>query len=167
MKLLQCKLWADLATELSQPKQSKVGPEASCWSPDRVTELLDGINRELGFGNHMQSVTLCFTVSKHWWLKTQKRATIGKAWERCRDAWFPSASHSLYPDTAHAQPNRRHRLYVTQPQWKEVSEASRWRLIGSFITAVVSIKCKLDTPVCSIQAPPSKINGLNVQLTYI
>ena len=59
MKLFQCKLWLGLFTELSQPKQSKVGPEASRSSPDAVAEPLDGIRAESGSGIHQPSVTLC------------------------------------------------------------------------------------------------------------
>lgn len=44
MKALQCKLLVGPAAELSQPKQSKVGPEASCLSLDAAKAPLDGIN---------------------------------------------------------------------------------------------------------------------------
>lgn len=59
MKAFQYKLWLGLATELSELKQSEVGAEASCSSPDGVTESLDGINTESGLRNRKLSVSLC------------------------------------------------------------------------------------------------------------
>lgn len=78
-----------------------------------------------------------FTVSKHWWLKTQKRPTFwpGTAWEHCRKVCFPSASPNLwrfsrlYPGTAHVQPSRRHRLYVMPT----AMEKSLWDFVVAFV----------------------------------
>lgn len=107
-----------------------------------------------------------FTVSKHWWLKTQKRPPFwpGTGWECCKKVCFLSAGHNLwilsrlYSETAHIQPSRRHRLYVMPT----AMERSLWDLMMAFVLCCFYSSCHIchtqtrQMPVCDWNTLPSK-----------
>lgn len=91
MKALQCKLLVGPAAELSQPKQSKVGPEASCLSLDAAKAPLDGINttiRPRKSSPERDSVPAPSVNTAGW--KGKEASALARRPQRPRTACFPS-----------------------------------------------------------------------------
>lgn len=85
MKALQCKLLVSPAAELSQPKQFKVGPEASCLSLDAAKAPLDGINTTI---RPRKSSPNPSVNTAGWELK--EASALARRPQRPWTAWFPS-----------------------------------------------------------------------------
>lgn len=125
MKALQCKLLVGPAAELPQPKQSKVGPEASCLSLDAAKAPLDGINttiRPRKSSPERDSVPAPSVNTAGW--KGKEASAPARRPQRPRTAWFPSAEE---------EGGRRLARLSHQPQWNE-------ELVGSDF--ICSMNCR-------------------------